>query len=134
MSVSAPENLLETATIEWDGDAREAGPNGEPIETYVVKTSQGPFWFEAYYDYAENQTDFRVTVRNFGLRRKASAGSTTPLVRRPFDAAEAATAKIRLDALFLGPYDNPALPFIPFRRGRSKCLGVNFPDGWITSN
>jgi hypothetical protein len=99
---------------------------------YVVETLDGPFWFEVSYEFSENNIEFRVTVRNFRLRIYRAAGSTTPLVRRSFSAAEAQAAQARLEVLFLGPHDNPCLPYVPFRWGRSKCLGVNFSNGWIT--
>jgi hypothetical protein len=122
-------NIFESATIKWDGSIR--GPEERPIELFLVETAKGRFWFEVSYDFVENGNDFRVTVRNFGLPDRTAAGSTTPLIRRHFSRAEAQVAQTRLEALFLGPHDSPCLPFVPFRRGRSKCLGVNFPNGWI---
>jgi len=127
-----PEDIFETATIKSDGAIREAGPKGEPVEVFKVDTAQGSFWFEVYYDFAENGNDFRVTVGNFGLRDAVSAGSTTPLMRRSFKAAEAKAAQSRLEALFSGPRDNPNLPFLPFRGGKGKFLGLSFRRGWIT--
>ena len=108
------------------------GPDNKPIEVFVVETDQGPFWFEVSYKFADNQNAFWVTVGNFGLRRREAAGSTLPALRRSFSAAEAEAARKRVEAVFLGPHDNPDLPFLPFRRGRNKCRGVTFPDGWIT--
>ena len=122
-------NALENATIKADGMVREAGPNGEPVQVYIVEMPDRSFWFETYYKYVENSNDHWVTIWNFGLHRRTAAGSKTPLVRDEFTAAEAATARRRLETLFLGPQDNPALLWHP---PKTRCLGVNFPDGWIT--
>ena len=125
-------NQLESATIKYDGAVREAGSDGAPIEVFVVEMPQRSFWFETSYKYADNEHDFWVTVWNFGLHRRTAAGSRTPLVRDTFTASDAATARARLEALFLGRKDTAALPYVPFRMAQTKCLGVNFPDGWIT--
>src|SRR5258708_8842656 len=123
-------NNLETATIKSDGYERE-GRDGEAVAMYGVETVSARFWFEVYYDYADNGNDFRVTVRNFGLLSKHLGGATNPIARRKFSVAEAKTAKARLNALFLGPHDNPDLPLLPFRIGKGRCLSVELPDGWI---
>jgi hypothetical protein len=125
------DGLIENATIKWNGETR-GEPGEEPIELYAVETSGGTFWFEAYYVFADNTVDFRVTVRNFGLPNKLAGGSTAPWRRRRFSSEEAQAAQSRLNALFLGPHNNPNLPYVPFRWGKSKCQGVDFPEGWIT--
>jgi hypothetical protein len=128
--MSEPENILKNAAIKWDGRVR-GGPNDQPIDMYVVETREGLLWFEVENEYAKNENDFQVIVCNFGLRDKSAAGSTWALLRRNFTPAEVQTARARLEALFLGPHDDPSLPFVPFRIGQGKCLGVNFPRGWI---
>jgi hypothetical protein len=130
-SLAEGTNILKAATIRWDGLVR-GGDNDEPIDTYLVDTSEGPLWFEAYYEFAENKYDLQVTVRNFGLRDKSAAGSAGSFLRRDFNKQEEKTARDQITSFFMGPPSNPALPFMPFGWGRSKCLGVNFPQGWIT--
>ena len=125
--MSEPDNIMSNAEIKDDGTAR--GLYGGGIDLFLVRTSEGFFWFEADDEYAENRHDFWVIVRNFGLTDRAGAGITNELSRRSFTWAEARTAQARLRALFLGPNDNPALPY-RYRFG--KCLGVKFPPDWIT--
>src|SRR5262249_45296661 len=120
-----------SATMAWDGSERE-GPDGKSIQMYVVDATDSTFWFEVYYKYAENGNDFWITVRNFGLLRKSLAGSTTPLVREYFNAAEAKMARTRVESFFKRPYEGKVLPHAPFGFAKSRCLGVNFPDGWIS--
>lgn len=121
---------FETANIKYDGDVR--GPDDQPVGMYIVETPEGPIWFEACYEFAENGNDFWLRVRNFGFRSKELGGSgTSPLLRLHFSAAEAQIVRARLEALFLGPHDNPNLPVGPFRHGKGKCLGVRFPELWI---
>jgi hypothetical protein len=124
-------SIFDTARIKYGG-SNLGGRDEKPIEMFVVEATQGSFWFEAYYEFAENGNDFLITVRNFGLYSKSAAGSPSPTVRRSFSATQAQAARSRLEALFLGRHDNPDLPFVPFRWGKGKCLGVTFPDGWIT--
>jgi hypothetical protein len=118
------------ATIKFDGMVR--GPDEYGIEMFLVETPNGLFWFEGSYNYAAKGDDFTVTVRNFGLWHKEAAGSTTPHVRKKFSASEARSAEARLKAFFLGPKDNPGLPFSPFHLPETRCVGVNFPKRWIT--
>jgi hypothetical protein len=122
--MSDPDNIMLNAGIKSDGSNREG------IDLYSVRTADGLFWFEVEEEYAENDNDFWVTIRNFGLIDRASAGSTTPFVRRTFTASEARTARARLEALFMGPTDNPGLSGI-YRQRQGKCLGLKFPPGWI---
>jgi hypothetical protein len=105
------ENFLEHAAIRADGSVR--GPDEYGIQLFCVEAPQGPFWFEAYFDFGPNGSDYIGTIRNFGLFRKSAAGSTAPDVRRKLSRSEASTAEARLKALFLGPKGNPALPVAP---------------------
>src|SRR6185437_6283887 len=123
-----PIDWLEKATIKFDGMVRE--PASGPTDLYKIQTDHKSLWFEAEYKYAENGNDFWLTMRNFGLGNKAAAGSRSSVLLPPFTVAEAAAAKARLEGFFLGPRDNPGLPN-SIRNGRGRCLGLNFPDGWI---
>jgi hypothetical protein len=123
------ENALEIAAIKADGSLR--GPDDYGIDMFRVDTPQGPFWFEAYFNFAPNGCDFTVVIKNFGLWRKSAAGSTTPNVRKKFSASEARSAESHLKAFFLGPKDNPGLPYL-LRLPKANCIGVDFPKGWIS--
>src|SRR4029079_5946946 len=106
----------------------ERGPDDLGIHLFLVETDAVHFWFEVEYEFAENQTDFWVVIRNFGLHRRSAAGSKPGLATRRFNVAEGNAAQAALKALFLGPPENERLPFFPFKLGRSRCLGVKFPD------
>jgi hypothetical protein len=125
-TMSEPENIMSNAQIKNDGSER--GIHDEGIQLFLVTTSEGSFWFEVDQEFAENRSDFWITIRNFGLNDRRAAGMTSVL-RRHFTRSEVATAQARLRALFLGPGDNPALPYA-YRFG--KCVGVEFPSDWIT--
>jgi hypothetical protein len=125
LSMSERENIMSNAEIKADGSDRDG------IHLYLVRTTDGLFWFEADEELAQNDNDFWLTVRNFGLPERSLAGSTDPMLRRTFTAAEARTARSRLEAFFGGPTDTPGLPYF-YRIRRGKCLGVNFPPDWIT--
>ena len=123
--------MLDTAIIKWDGDARERGPNGEPISVYVVETEKGRFWFEGDLEYSENGNDFLIKINNFGLSERSWAGTTERKARFSFTKEEASAAKLKLEALFSGPPNNPALPLLPFGIGKGKFLGVKYAPNWI---
>jgi hypothetical protein len=129
MNIRAEE--LTNATIRDDGSVREAGPNGEPIEVFVVETAKHRFWFEIDVRYADNGDDRWVTIRNFGLRGKLSAGGTSPWALHSFNAAGANAARSLVEAFFLGSPDGAVLPYVPYAGARGRCLGVNFPRDWI---
>jgi len=127
--MSEPATILTNAVIKYDGSVR--GPYDTGINVFVVRTSEGSFWFETKYEFAKNGADFFVIVWNFGLRSKEAAGSIDPGERRPFTASEAKAARARLESFFTGPRDNSSLPYL-FQMARARCLGVKFPTDWIT--
>ena len=104
-----------------------------PWEIYVVEASEERFWFEARIDYAENGEDFRVVVWNFGLKSRHGGGTRADYWRRSFTYAEARAAKVMLHGFFLGSRHTPGLPDFPFRNGRGRCIGVDFPADWIST-
>jgi hypothetical protein len=128
--MNEPENTLEDAIIKWDGSIR--GPEDEPIVLFMVETNAERFWFEVFYQFAENGNDFSVAIGNFGLRDKSFAGSKGGVGRKSFNLLEEQSAKNSIKALLMGPKDNTFLPFAPFRMEKARCLEVIFPDGWIT--
>jgi len=104
-----------------------------PWEIYLVESGDERFWFEARIDYAEDGQDFRIVVWNFGLNSRQGAGGRAGYWRRDFTYAEARAAKAMLSSFFLGSRYTPGLPDLPFRNGRGRCTGVDFPPDWIST-
>src|SRR4051812_28075519 len=126
--MTAQEADLTAAVIRFDGSVR--GPSETGIKTYRVEVAGPPFWFEAEFKYGPNGDDFRVTIRNYGLRDKTAAGSLSSTIRRQFSASQAQIAKKRVEAFFLkAPVKGRTQPS-GYPEDNGHCLGVVFPEGW----
>ena len=73
------------------------------INVFRIIPGEKPIFFELRYKYAENGNDFWVIIENFGLFDRDLAGSKTPMAQRQFTAAEAESARYRIDEYFSGP-------------------------------
>jgi hypothetical protein len=108
------------------------GPNESPIDVYLFEDSSGIVFFELYFEFAENRTDFWVRVENFGLTSEWAAGSTNGFGRRGFSSREAEKVKLRLEAFFREDQRENRKASYAFGAG-GKCLGTKFPTGWIST-
>jgi len=98
----------------------------------VVETSQARFWFEVDLLPAEDRNDFLVAISNFGLFDRWLGGAANPIARRRFTASEAQIVQLKLRKFFLGSKEKNIAPYAIFPGSKGKCVGVKFPNGWIT--
>jgi len=86
-------------------------------------------YFECHFHFAENGNDFRVFIRNFGIRHATLAGSTTPTIQMKFGPTEAQAIKHAIVDYF----ENTPPNTHPFSSKKGKLIGVDFENGWIAT-
>ena len=102
----------------------------QPVKLFSFVIDNEEFYFECRCRFEKNGNDFRVLIRNFGIRETSLAGSTTPTVQKSFNKIEANNIKLAIENYFL---TTPPNNIPPFSMKNAKCIGVEFQDYWIVT-